>query len=51
MKIKENQKTFKIGFLNYKDNSKYEEFKKYFDIVYNKDENFVNIKRYLGKFQ
>lgn len=47
MKIKENQKTFKIGFLNYKDNSKYEEFKKYFDIVYNKDENFVDIKRYL----
>lgn len=37
MKIKETDKTFKIGILNYNDKNKLNHFKKHFDIVYKKD--------------
>lgn len=43
MTIKENKKSLKIGFLNYDDNDKLNNFKKYFDIVYNKDASFLEV--------
>ena len=43
MSLKENKKTLKIGFLNYDDNDKLNNFKKYFDIIYNNDESFLKI--------
>lgn len=49
MSLKENKKTLKIGFLNYDDNDKLNNFKKYFDIIYNKDESFLKIKDLIDK--
>lgn len=43
MKVKENSKTFKIGFLNYNDNLKLQEFKKYFDVIYTDKNDFNDI--------
>ena len=43
VKIKENKKSLKIGFLNYEDNNKFNNFKKHFDIVYNKDASLLKI--------
>ena len=43
MRVKENSKTIKIGFLNYEDNNKLSYFQKHFDIIYDKKASFFNI--------
>ena len=43
MKVKEEDPKFKIGFLNYNDNLKLEEFKKYFDIIYTENNDFNDV--------
>lgn len=48
MKIKENDKTLKIGILNYNDKKKYHYFKQNFDIVY-KENSFDQINKLIEK--
>ena len=43
MKVKEESETYKIGFLNYKDDLKIKEFKKCFDIIYTNNNDFNDI--------
>lgn len=43
MKVKEESETYKIGFLNYKDDLKIKEFKKFFDIIYTNNNDFNDI--------
>lgn len=49
MKLKDNKKTFKIGFLNYDSKDRLNNFKQYFDIVYKKDDSFLKIKDLIDK--
>lgn len=47
MKTKDNQKVFKIGFLNYDDNLKLKKFQQYFDVVYDNNNDFFDVKELL----
>ena len=49
MKLKDNKKTYKIGFLNYNNKDRLNNFKQYFDIVYKKDDSFLKIKDMIDK--
>lgn len=49
IRIKASQKNLKVGFLNYTDNTKLINFKKYFDIVYSPNSSLVNLLNFLTK--
>lgn len=49
IRIKENQKNLKVGFLNYTDNTKLINYKKHFDIVYSPNSSLVNLLNFLTK--